>query len=206
MAQLDTATATWKSKITVDDTVNFGGDLAATGSSPASWSSGAQSIMRVAALAPTDYLELDFTVDARTAGHGLMVGFAPSYLAPASPSPAGLAASIWWDTDNTLKAFEGASLRASQAGLTLPMSCRIIYNAGVLTWRRNSGSDILFFTSARTVNEITAGNGSWPASACLLSQHFRQGSRHTKGWRCVNPGSRLIRRRHWTLRRSDIQP
>jgi hypothetical protein len=156
MAQLDTNPCAWKNKVNATDTFVFGGDIAAGAGNPASWSGGAQSIHRVAALAATDYLELDFTYDARSAGHGIGIGFASQYIAPVSPSPAALAASIWWDTDNTLKAYEGGSLRNSQAGLAIPLSCRIIYNAGVLTWRRNAGSDILFFTSARTTDQIMA--------------------------------------------------
>jgi hypothetical protein len=154
MAQLDTKAVTWKSKITVDDTVNFGGDLAATGSSPANWLSGAQSIYRTAALTATDYLELDFTFDAKTSGHGISVGLSPIYKAPGAPSAANMAAAWVWDTDNHFKVYEGNTLRIDIGVITLPMSARIIYNAGVLTWRSNAGADTLRFTSVRTVDQV----------------------------------------------------
>lgn len=154
MAQLDIIAVTWKSKITVDDTVNFGGDLAATGSSPASWSSGAQSIQRTAALAATDYLELDFTFDAKTNGHGIMVGLATQYVAPGTPPLAAMAAGWWWHTDQHLIAFGAGEVNTDIGVITLPMSARIIYNAGVLTWRSNAGVDTLRKTGSRTTDVI----------------------------------------------------
>jgi len=154
MAQLDTKACTWKGKITVDDTINFGGDLAATGSSPASWSSGGQSVQRVAALAPTDYLEIDFTFDAHTAGHGILVGLASQYVPPSAPPVTAIDAAWVWDTDNHLKAQEPSSASTDIGVITLPMSCRIIYDAGVLTWRSNAGVDTLRKTTSRTVSQI----------------------------------------------------
>lgn len=154
MAQLDTTAVTWKSKITVDDTVNFGGDLAATGASPASWSSGAQSIQRTAALLSSDYLELDFTFDAKTNGHGIMVGLAPQYVAPGTPPLAAIVAGWWWHTDQHLIAFGTGETNTDIGVIGLPMSARIIYNAGTLTWRSNAGVDTLRKTGTRTTAAV----------------------------------------------------
>lgn len=149
---LNTLAPTWKFKTLVDDTVIFGGDLAATGSSPNAWSSGAYSQQRAFLIDTTDYLELDLTFDAKTNGHGISVGLSNFY-------PGLVVNSANWDanwvfaTDQTLTAYEQGSLRYT-AGASLPMSCRIIYNAGVLTFRSNAGSDILRYTSLRTVAAI----------------------------------------------------
>lgn len=148
---LETVAPTWRHKYTVDDTIVFGGDLAANGSSPASWASGAFSRQRACALAIGDYLELDFTLDAKTNGHGIAVGlsvFDPDRLYTS------MVASWVWDTDQTFKARESGAQKYTAGVIVLPMSARIIYNAGVLTFRSNAGVDTLRWTSTRPVDSI----------------------------------------------------
>lgn len=153
---MDALVATWQNKVNVTDTSVFGGDLAAAGTAPNSWSSGAFSKERAGGDL-IDYLELDFTFDSPlTAGHGVAVGLCLQDPGQVFPSSAWESAWVW-NTDNTLEAYEGGNKRYdSGVATTLPMSCRIIYNAGVLTFRSNAGSDILRFTSARTVAELTS--------------------------------------------------
>jgi hypothetical protein len=150
---LEVVSPTWRSKTNVDDTVVFGGDLAANGSATASYANGAFSKERACALASTDYIELDFTFDAKTNGHGIAVGVAVNN--PDNNFTL-MDAAFVWDTDQHLKVFEQGSQRADIGVITLPMSCRIIYNAGALTWRSNAGVDTLRFTSLRTTAQILA--------------------------------------------------
>ncbi len=153
---MDALVCTWQNKVTVDDTFHFGGDLKATGSSPGTWSSGAFSIERAGGDL-VDYIELDFTFDAAlTLGHGVAVG-----LCAQDPGQSAVNASwdsAWvWNTDGTLEAYDGGGkVYDSTSVIGLPMSARIIYNAGVLTWRSNAGSDTLRATSARTVAALNA--------------------------------------------------
>jgi hypothetical protein len=148
---LETTVCTWKHKHDVNDAVVFGGDLAATGSSPATWSSGAFSTQRACALAVGDYLELDFTLDAKANGDGVAVGLS---MWDRSQNFTDILACWSWGTDQHLKVFEDGVQRFDQGVITLPMSCRIIYDAGVLTFRSNSGTDTLRHTSTKTVAQV----------------------------------------------------
>jgi hypothetical protein len=150
---LETVAPTWKHKHNVDETIVFGGDLGANGSAASSWTNGAYSIQRACALALGDYIELDFTFDAKSNGHGIAVG-----LSVKDPDQDRLTSTIVWEwgTDQVLRGYENGSLAFSVGVITLPMSARIIYNAGVLTMRSNAGSDVLRFTSARAVDLIYA--------------------------------------------------
>lgn len=148
---LETIAVTWRSKFNVDDSVVFGGDLAANGSATGSYANGAFSKQRASSLVSSDYIELDFTFDAKSNGHGVAVGLAVN---DPDQGFALMDAAFVWDTDQHLKVYEQGSLRSDIGVITLPMSCRIIYNAGVLTWRSNAGVDTLRFTSARSVAAI----------------------------------------------------
>lgn len=147
---LNVLAPTWKFKTLVDDTVNFGGDLAATGSSPLSWSSGAYSNERVFAILATDYLELDLTFDAKSNGHGISVGLSAFYPGLVQNSANWEAHWCWNDTQQLI-AFEQSVARYTQAGVTLPMSCRIVWDAGTLKFYSNAGVDTLRYTSLRSV-------------------------------------------------------
>lgn len=145
---LETTVATWRHKVLVDDTVVFGGDLAGTGAI-----CGGFSRQRAHALVPaTDRIELDLVFDSKTNGNTIIVGLAISD--SATFSQANSDASWQWGFDQHLGAFEASSLRADVGVVAAPMAARIIYEAGVLTWRSGNGADVLRFTSARSSGAI----------------------------------------------------
>lgn len=143
---------TYKNKVNVVDTVVFGGDIGASGSAPASWTSGASSVERAAG---GNYVELDFTFDAKTAGHGIVCGLSDT---DPSQSDATVYYSWKWDTTGNLLVVENNVVKSNVGAISLPMSCRIIFDAvaGTLTYRKNSGSDVLQYTSLLTAAQVRA--------------------------------------------------
>lgn len=149
---MQSVAVSWKNKVNADDTVNFGGDLAATAGAPLSWSSGASSVERAVG---GNYVELDFTFDAKSSGHGIFVG-----LGTADPDQ-GITSILmgWqWDGSQVLTVQESGSQKSSAGVVALPMSCRIIIDltAGTCTYRKNAGSDVLQYTSTLTAAQLRA--------------------------------------------------
>ena len=149
---MQTVAPTWKHKVNADDTVVFGGDLAATAGAPLSYSSGASSVERAVG---GNYVELDFTFDAKSSGHAIFVG-----LGTGDPDQNINSISMGWQWDGSqiLTVQESGSQKSSAGVVSLPMSCRIILDltAGTCTYRKNAGSDVLQYTSTLTPAQLRA--------------------------------------------------
>ena len=143
---------TWKNKVNASDAVVFGGDIAATAGAPASYSSGASSVERAVG---GNYVELDFTFDAKTNGHAIFVGLG---LSDPDTNINSMLMAWQWDGSQILTVQEAGSQKSSAGVIALPMSCRIIVDltAGTCTYRKNSGADVLQFTSAYTLTQLRA--------------------------------------------------
>jgi len=150
---LETIAPTWRHKLKVDDTFVFGGDLKADPTAGALGTSGAFSKERVAAIGTTDYLELDFTFDAKANGDAIWVGLSS---VDADHGATMDAAAIEWRTDQLLRFYEANNPVALIGPVTLPMSCRIVYDAGVLKFYSNAGVDTLRHTTVQSAATITA--------------------------------------------------